>query len=155
MKHSAKIFWKKQKQEIFKDGKYSRVHTWFFDGGIELVASSSPEIVSIPMSDASAVDPEEAFLASVSSCHMLFFLSIAAHQDYSIESYTDTVIGTTGQNEKGKMAIRQIILNPKVVFSNLETPSLDQIEKMHYAAHSRCYIANSIQSKISIHPIIK
>ena len=150
MKHTAKILWKKQKQEKFIDGKYSRVHIWSFDEGIEIVASSSPKVISLPMSDASTIDPEEAFLASVSSCHMLFFLSIAASQNYCVEVYKDNVIGTMGQNKKGNIAINHIVLNPEVVFSNSKIPSLDQIEKMHQMAHSKCYLANSIIAKIKI-----
>lgn len=152
MKISAKIVWKKKEPETFIDGKYSRVHSWYFDEGSEVMASSSPEVVPVPMSDASAVDPEEAFLASLSSCHMLFFLSIAAHQNYCVTMYEDNVQGTTAKNKEGKMAIDHIELHPKIIFSDKNKPSVNQVIKMHKMAHSRCYIANSIRPKISIIP---
>ena len=148
MKHSARIFWKKNQHEIFKNGKYSRVHTWHFDGGAEVLASSSPDIIPTPMSDASAVDPEEAFLASVSSCHMLFFLSIASKKKYVIERYEDYPVGLL-KEIKGKKAITTITLSPKVIFDG-NSPSIKTIEQMHNLAHSNCYIANSIIANIQI-----
>ncbi|WP_103070469.1 OsmC family protein [Aquimarina sediminis] len=154
MKHSARIFWKKEPQELFVDGEYSRTHMWSFDGGAKLIASSSPQVVPIPMSDPSVIDPEEAFLASLSSCHMLFFLSIAMSQKYSVKTYEDNVCGTLGKNKKGKTAIEQIKLNPKVIFCGSKQPSMAQVVKMHDMAHARCFIANTIQSEISIHPLI-
>ena len=107
----VKIFWKKNLSEAFVDSKYSRSHTWSFDGGIEIPASSSPHVVPVPMSDESTVDPEEAFVAAVSSCHMLWFLSIAAEKNFIVESYEDNAIGVLGKNGEGKLAMTKIILS--------------------------------------------
>ncbi|WP_024771018.1 OsmC family protein [Aquimarina macrocephali] len=148
MKHSARVFWKKNQHEAFMDGKYSRAHAWYFDGGAEILASSSPEVVPTPMSNASAVDPEEAFLASVSSCHMLFFLSIASKKKYVVESYEDHPVGELNEI-KGKKAITTIALCPKVIFKGNQ-PSIKNIEQMHNLAHSNCFIANSIIANIQI-----
>ncbi len=148
MKHSARVFWKKNQHEVFKDGKYSRRHTWYFDGGTEVPASSSPDIIPTPMSDASAVDPEEAFLAAVSSCHMLFFLSIASKKKYVVEHYEDHAVGQL-KEIKGKKAITTITLCPKVIFKG-KYPSIKTIEQMHNLAHSNCFIANSIKANIQI-----
>ncbi|WP_062058998.1 OsmC family protein [Aquimarina longa] len=148
MKHSARIFWKRQQQELFNDGNYSRKHIWYFDGGTEIIASSSPTVIPVPMSDASAVDPEEAFLASLSSCHMLFFLSIASKKKYVVESYEDNPIGKL-EAIHGKKAITTITLHPKIVFRGKD-PSLKNIEQMHHLAHSNCFIANSITANIQI-----
>ncbi|EZH74047.1 peroxiredoxin [Aquimarina atlantica] len=142
------MLWKKNQHEAFESGKYSRVHTWYFDGGAEIRASSSPDIIPTPMSDASAVDPEEAFLASVSSCHMLFFLSIAAKKKYIVECYEDHPVGLL-KEVKGKKAITVITLSPKVIFKG-NYPSTKAIEQMHNLAHSNCFIANSIKANIQI-----
>jgi len=127
-----------------------RSHTWTFDGGIELVASSSPHVVPLPMSNESAVDPEQAFVASLSSCHMLWFLSIAVENNYIVESYEDNAEGVLGKNEEGKLAMTRIILKPKVTFGNQHTPSRDQVDELHRSAHEKCFIANSVKTKITI-----
>jgi organic hydroperoxide reductase OsmC/OhrA len=130
--------------------KYSRSHTWKFDCGIELDASSSPHVVPLPMSNESAVDPEEAFVASVSSCHMLWFLSIAANKKYVVESYEDNAEGELEKNEEGKLAMTKVILKPKVKFGNEYVPAKDEIDKLHQLAHEKCFIANSVKTKITI-----
>ncbi len=153
MNHHAKIVWNKKSNESFTNGKYSRAHKWYFDEGTEIIASSSPKVVPIPMSDKSAVDPEEALIASLSSCHMLFFLSIASLKKYNVELYEDNVEGIMGKNENGKIAMLEISLKPKTVFIGTNIPSSNQILKMHQLAHNQCYISNTINSKINIHPI--
>jgi organic hydroperoxide reductase OsmC/OhrA len=150
MKYTASIFWKKKETESFTDNKYSRGHTWVFDGGVELPASASPQVVPLPMSDESAVDPEEAFVAAISSCHMLFFLSIAASSNYTIETYDDQAEGIMSKNEHGQMVMGDIILKPKIVFSGTTIPSAEQIAELHNSAHHKCYLANSIKSTIKI-----
>ena len=130
--------------------KYSRVHTWTFDGGIELVASSSPHVVPLPMSKESAVDPEEAFIASLSSCHMLWFLSIAAGKKIIVESYEDHAEGVLAKNEEGNLAMTEVTLKPKVNFSGKTIPSPAQIDELHHLAHEKCFIANSVKTKISV-----
>jgi len=150
MKYTASIFWKKKETESFTDNKYSRGHTWVFDGGVQLPASASPQVVPLPMSDESAVDPEEAFVAAISSCHMLFFLSIAASNNYIIETYEDQAEGIMSKNENGQMVMGDIILKPKIVFSGTTIPTAEQITELHNSAHHKCYLANSIKSTIKI-----
>ncbi|MEJ7823711.1 MAG: OsmC family protein [Chitinophagaceae bacterium] len=150
MKYTARIFWKKKETETFTDNKYSRGHTWVFDGGVELPASASPQVVPLPMSIESAVDPEEAFVAAISSCHMLFFLSIAASSNYIIETYDDQAEGIMSKNEHGQMIMGDIILKPKIVFSGTTIPTAEQIAELHNSAHHKCYLANSIKSTIKI-----
>ena len=153
MSYNVKIFWKKNIDEAFVDNKYSRSHTWVFDGGIELVASSSPHVVPLPLSNEFAVDPEEAFIAALSSCHMLWFLSIAAEKNYIVESYDDNAEGVLGKNEDGKLAMTRVTLKPKVNFGNNPAPTRDQVDELHCLAHEKCFIANSVKTKITIVPI--
>ena len=150
MPYSVKIFWKKNLDETFVDSKYSRSHTWSFDGGIEIPASSSPHVVPLPMSNESAVDPEEAFVAAVSSCHMLWFLSIAAEKNFIVESYEDNAIGVLGKNGEGKLAMTKITLKPKVNFNDKTFPPRKQVDELHRLAHEKCFIANSVKTKITI-----
>lgn len=150
MSYSVKISWKKDLGETFVDNKYSRAHTWTFDGGIELLASSSPHVVPLPMSVESAVDPEEAFIASLSSCHMLWFLSIAAGKKYIVESYEDNAEGILGKDEEGKLAMTEVTLKPEVNFGGNAVPSREQIEEFHHSAHEKCFIASSVKTKINI-----
>jgi organic hydroperoxide reductase OsmC/OhrA len=148
----AKIVWMSDGTN-FIEGKYSRSHSWKFDGGIEVIASSSPHVVPLPFSNANAVDPEEAFVASLSSCHMLWFLSIAAKRGFSVESYIDESFGIMGKNAEGKVAMLSITLRPKVVFSGSTIPSAEAIETMHEKAHSECFIASSVKTKVLCQPI--
>jgi organic hydroperoxide reductase OsmC/OhrA len=149
MAYNVRIFWKKNANETFTDNKYSRAHTWIFDGGIELAASSSPHVVPLPMSNEFAVDPEEAFIASLSSCHMLWFLSMAVEKNYIVESYEDNAEGVLGKNEEGKLAMTKVVLKPKVNFEN-NHPSPEQIDELHHLAHEKCFIANSVKTKITV-----
>jgi organic hydroperoxide reductase OsmC/OhrA len=150
MSYSVKILWEKSLDEAFIDNKYSRSHTWRFDGGIELAASSSPHVVPLPMSNESAVDPEEAFIAALASCHMLWFLSLAAEGNYIVESYEDNAEGVLGKNEEGKLAMTRVTLKPKVNFNSKTTPSREQIDELHHLAHEKCFIANSVKTKIIV-----
>lgn len=150
MPYSVKVFWEIDSADTFIDNKYSRAHTWIFDGGIELAASASPHVVPLPMSVESAVDPEEAFIASLSSCHLLWFLSIAAAQNYVVESYEDNAEGVLGKNEEGNLAMTKVTLKPKVKFSGDTVPSREQIDELHGLAHEKCFIANSVKTKINV-----
>lgn len=139
--------------ELFTDNKYSRRHSWLFDGGIEVPASSSPLVVPVPYSEANAVDPEEAFVASISSCHMLWFLSIAAKRRFCVDSYVDQAVGTMAKNSLGKLAITLVILRPKVMFVGDRLPAQAEIDAMHHEAHTECFIANSIVTEIRCEPV--
>jgi organic hydroperoxide reductase OsmC/OhrA len=136
----------------FTDDKYSRAHTWAFDGGVEVAASSSPGIVPLPWSKAEAVDPEEAFVASLSSCHMLWFLSIAARRRFCVDSYVDDAVGVMGRNAAGKLAITLVTLRPKVAFAGDRRPTDDEIAAMHHKAHAECFIANSVTTEVRCEP---
>ncbi len=146
----ATIKWQRQRDEKFTDNEYSRAHVWEFDGGEIVQASSSPHVVPLPYSIEANVDPEEAFIASLSSCHMLFFLSIAAKRRYVIESYTDNATGIMQINEDKKMSMTDVTLKPRIVFSGEKQPTKEQIDKIHHQAHEQCFIANSVKTKINI-----
>ena len=150
MPYNVKISWKKNVEDAFVDSKYSRSHTWSFDGGIEIPASSSPHVVPVPMSDESAVDPEEAFVAAASSCHMRWFLSIAAEKNFIVESYEDNAIGVLGKNGEGKLAMTKITLKPKVNFNDTTVPTSEQVDELHRLAHEKCFIANSVKTDITM-----
>lgn len=120
-----------------------------------MAASSSPDVVPPPFSNASAVDPEEAFVASVSSCHMLWFLSIAAKRKFLVDRYTDQAEGLMATNAEGKLAITRVTLRPKVSFSGEKVPSRGEIDEMHHAAHEACFIASSVKSDILCEPMYR
>lgn len=151
-KYEATIAWQRGTQ-VFVDNRYRRAHEWRFDGGACVAASSSPVVVPLPMSDATAVDPEEALVAAVSSCHMLFFLSLAAKRKFIIDAYTDAAYGVMEKNDEGKLAMTRITLCPKIVFSGEHIPVADDIAALHHAAHEQCFIANSIKSDVVIEAI--
>jgi len=134
----------------FLTNRYSRAHTWTFDGGKVIDASSSPDIVPVPMSDASAVDPEEAFVASISSCHMLWFLSIAAKAGFEVMEYRDDAVGSMQANEAGKLFIHRVTLHPIVTWSGDSEPPQDEVRQLHQKAHEECFIAHSVKTEIVI-----
>jgi organic hydroperoxide reductase OsmC/OhrA len=145
----ATIDWQRGEQD-FAGQRYSRAHAWHFDGGLTVPASSSPHSVPLPMSDPAAVDPEEALVAAVSSCHMLFFLSIAAQRGFVVDSYVDQAVGVMEKNSEGKIALTRITLAPAIAFSGARLPAATELDAMHHAAHDKCYIANSIKAEITI-----
>ena len=151
MQYTSKILWKRN-DAVFGDNRYSRKHVWQFDGGVEVPASSSPQVVRLPMSEAAAVDPEEAFVASLSSCHMLWFLDIAARAGFIIDLYVDDAIGTLAKNIGGKFAMTVVTLKPHVIFSGEKRPSHDDIQRMHHKAHEECFIATSVKSEVRCEP---
>ncbi|WP_341525231.1 OsmC family protein [Nostoc sp. UHCC 0302] len=146
------IQWKRS-QAKFIDNRYSREHTWTFDGGVEVPASASSHIVPVPYSNPACVDPEEAFVASLSSCHMLWFLSIAAKNKFVIESYIDQAVGTMDKNEDGKLAITKVRLRPQVKFIKDNLPTEEQVEAMHKEAHDSCFLASSVKTVIIVEAI--
>lgn len=146
----AKINWVRDKDESYIDNKYSRGHEWTFDGGLIVNASSSPHIVPLPYSVEKNVDPEEAFIASLSSCHMLFFLSIAAKKRYVVDSYEDNAVGIMEKDNDGKISMTKVILKPHVQFSSSKKPTIEQLEKLHDLSHNQCFIANSVKTKVVI-----
>lgn len=149
--YHAKIIWHRGDQS-FSDNRYSRGHVWEFDGGASVPASSSPHVVPLPMSVEENVDPEEAFVASLSSCHMLYFLSIAARNGYVIDEYVDDAVGTMEKNAEGRMAMTSVRLRPRIEFSGDGRPSAEQLERMHHRAHELCFIANSVKTLVTTEP---
>jgi len=149
--YTARIRWQRGDQK-FTDNRYSRGHTWKFDGGTEVPASASPHVVPLPMSVEAAVDPEEAFVAAVSSCHMLWFLSLAAKRGHVVDSYTDDAEGVMARNAAGKVAVTKVTLRPLVVFSGANSPDRAALDALHHAAHEQCFIANSIRSEVVCEP---
>lgn len=150
--YTADVLWLRGEQD-FSNNRYSRRHLLRFDGGIEVPGSSSPFVVPVPMSDASAVDPEEAFISSVSSCHMLWFLFIAGKNKYCVDRYFDSATGVMEKNAKGKMAVSLITLRPDVQFSGDSLPTPEEITRMHHEAHEECFIANSIKTEVHCEPV--
>jgi organic hydroperoxide reductase OsmC/OhrA len=148
--YTAKISWKNDSPVTFTKSRYTRGHTWLFDGGVEVPASSSPHAVRIPFSVEEAVDPEEALVAAASSCHMLSFLRVVSQKGFVVESYEDNAIGEMTKNEQGKEWISKITLDPKIVWSGENAPTAEQLAEMHHAAHELCYIANSIKSEVVV-----
>ncbi|MDD5057169.1 MAG: OsmC family protein [Sideroxydans sp.] len=151
--YTAEVLWLREEQD-FLDNRYSRKHLLRFDGGLEIPGSSSPHVVSLPMSDASALDPEEAFVASLASCHMLWLLSIAAKQKFRVDRYFDAALGVMGKNAEGKMAMTVVTLRPEVHFSGARLPTREQIRQMHHEAHELCFIANSVKTEVRCEPVL-
>jgi organic hydroperoxide reductase OsmC/OhrA len=150
MRYTATVKWARSADEVFVDGKYSRVHQWKFDGGMQFNASSSPHVVPIPMSDPAFIDPEEAFIASLSSCHMLFFLSFCAKQKYVVIQYEDNAEGILGKGEDGKQQMISVTLHPTVKFEDGKSPSEEILSHLHELSHESCFIANSVKTKIDV-----
>jgi organic hydroperoxide reductase OsmC/OhrA len=149
--HTVNIAWSRG-DAPFVDNRYSRAHRWRFDGGAEVAGSSSPHVVPVPMSDASAVDPEEAFVASIASCHMLWFLSLAAARKWRVDRYEDDAEGLMEKNADGRMAITRVTLRPAVAFGGERVPDRAELDRLHHQAHERCFIASSVRSEIRCEP---
>jgi organic hydroperoxide reductase OsmC/OhrA len=150
--YSARIRWERG-AAAFTDRRYSRGHRWYFDGGVEVPASSSPQVVRLPFSVEQAVDPEEALVASLSSCHMLWFLSLAAGQGLRVDSYDDAATGLMGTNAAGRLAMLRVTLRPRVTFSGERLPSRADIDSLHRRAHEECFIANSVTTEVRCEPV--
>jgi organic hydroperoxide reductase OsmC/OhrA len=147
--YTATVSWQRGEAR-FIDNRYSRAHEWRFDGGTIVPASSSPHSVPVPMSDPRGVDPEEAFVATLSSCHMLWFLSIAAKRGFVVESYEDNAVGLLEKNEDGRLAMTRVVLRPAVRFSGEIVPEGGQVRELHDRAHHECYIANSVRTLVTV-----
>ncbi|TDR94627.1 OsmC family protein [Enterovirga rhinocerotis] len=150
--YTAAVEWRRGEGEAFTDNRYGRGHLWTFDGGVSVPASSAPSSVRVPYSREDAVDPEEALVAALSSCHMLFFLSFAAKAGYVVDRYRDDASGTMAPNESGRLHLSRVTLAPAVAFSGESQPDAPAIEALHHAAHDHCYIANSVRAEIVIEP---
>jgi organic hydroperoxide reductase OsmC/OhrA len=148
--HKVTVSWKRDLQSDFTKGKYSREHRWTFDGGVTVPGSSSPSVVPVPFSNPSAVDPEEAFVASISSCHMLCFLSLAAKKVFTVDTYEDHAVGVMTKGEKNVLWVSEVTLRPKIIYSGSRRPTELEEEQLHHEAHKECFIANSIRTNVVV-----
>ena len=147
--YRATIMWRRDTSEDFAKGRYSRGHEWRFDGGVAVAASSSPSVVPLPFSREDAVDPEEAFIASLSSCHMLTFLDLARRAGFVIDSYEDEALGHMERIAPQRMAITKVTLRPKIAFQGA-APDQAKLDELHHQAHELCFIANSVKTEIKV-----
>ena len=149
--YTAHVAWKRQSSEPFTDNKYSRAHVWRFDGGAEVPASSAPAVVKPPLSDPAGVDPEEALVASLSSCHMLTFLYLAAKRGFRVDEYIDEAVGILEKNSEGRLAMTKVTLRPAIRWGE-KRPTSDELGAMHHDAHDQCFIANSVKTDVRVEP---
>lgn len=150
--YSATLRWQRN-GAAFTDQRYSRAHEWHFDGGAVVPGSSSPHTVPLPYSDAAAVDPEEAFVAALSSCHLLWFLHLAAKAGFVVERYEDRADGVMARNAEGRLAMTLVTLRPNAAFAGDRQPTRAEVEVLHHAAHEECFIANSVKSEVRCEPV--
>ena len=150
--HQASVIWERADGAPFVDNRYSRAHRWEFDGGAVVPASASPAVVPVPLSDPAGVDPEEAFVAALSSCHMLWFLFFAAKGRLVVESYRDQAVGHMAKNADGSQWMARVILRPQIRFSGA-TPDAAALAAMHEKAHHACFIANSVKTEVTVEGI--
>jgi len=152
--YTSTVLWQRD-HASFADQRYSRRHAWHFDGGAVVPASSSPHVVPVPYSDPAGVDPEEAFVASLSSCHMLWFLDIAARAGWVVDHYRDEAVGVMARNTEGQLAMTRVTLRPAVRFAPERSPTLAELQDLHHRAHASCFIANSVKTEVLCEPIFE
>jgi organic hydroperoxide reductase OsmC/OhrA len=150
-KYTATIFWERAMDEGFTDLRFSRGHSWAFDGGVTLRASASPHVVP-RYADPSGVDPEEAFIASLSSCHMLTFLYLAAKRGLVVNRYEDAAEGVMTKNDKGRFWVSEVTLHPRIDWEG-DVPDAATQEELHHLAHEECFIANSVRTEVRCEPV--
>ena len=149
--YTATIRWSREGEaENFAKGRYSRAHEWAFDGGVTVPASPSPHVVPQPWSDLEAVDPEEAFVASLSSCHMLFFVDFARRAGFVVDDYADEAEGVIEKREDGKMWMSKVTLRPRVTWGGDNQPDATAVADLHHKAHEACFIANSVTTEVTV-----
>ena len=148
----AKIEWLRGGAE-FSYEKYNRLHTWRFEDGIEVPGRAAPGNIPKSAPLGPGIDPEQAFVASLSACHMLWFLHVACRAKLVVERYADEAVGTLGKNAEGKMAMTRVALRPTVSFSG-RAPTPEEHAKLHHKAHEECFIANSVKTEVLVEPVI-
>ncbi|HQR90762.1 MAG: peroxiredoxin [Caulobacter sp. 12-67-6] len=152
--HTATISWALKPEEDFPKGRYSRVHTLSFDGGVTLTGSASPSVVPLPWSDPAGVDPEEMFVAALSACHMLTFLDLARRAGFHITAYADTAEGVMTKNDHGAHWVSTVTLRPVITWQDA-APSEAAEAVLHEAAHHACFIANSVRTDVRVEPALR
>lgn len=148
------VLWQRD-NALFSDHRYSRRHVWSFDGGAVVPASSSPHVVPLPYSDPAGVDPEEAFVAALSSCHMLWFLDLAARAGWVVDQYRDKAEGVMARNPEGQLAMTRVTLHPAVQFAPGHAPTAQMLQTLHHRAHASCFIANSVKTEVLCEPVFE
>jgi organic hydroperoxide reductase OsmC/OhrA len=149
--HIATIAWTRAgAPEDFTKGRYSREHTWTFDGGVIVPASPSPSVVPAPWSNPANVDPEEAFVAAISSCHFLTFIWLAGKQGFVVDAYEDRAVGKMTKNEHGVAWVSECTLHPRITYGGMKQPSAEDEAQLHHGAHEQCFIAQSVKTKIVV-----
>ncbi|MFL5620590.1 MAG: OsmC family protein [Gemmatimonadaceae bacterium] len=147
--HRATVRWE-QAGGPFAKRQYSRAHTWSFDGGVTVPAAASVSAVPAQFTDPSAVDPEEAYVAAIASCHLLSFLPLAALAGFEVSRYEDDAVGRMAKNERGKLWVSEVELSPRVTWGEGKAPSAEQEAELHHRAHEDCYIASSVRTEIRV-----
>ncbi|HET7717600.1 MAG TPA: OsmC family protein [Bauldia sp.] len=147
--YRATVSWRRGEGDFAK-GRYSRGHVWRFDGGIDVTASASPQVVPKPYAVEAAVDPEEAFVASLSSCHMLTFIDLARRAGFVVDAYEDEAEGVMEKNAHGKYWVSRVTLQPRITWSGEKQPSHDDLARLHHSAHEECFIANSVKTDVTV-----
>ena len=148
--YTAAVRWRRKPAEAFLDGRYSRAHEWAFDGGVRVPASSSPHVVPLPFSDPAGGEPEEALVASLASCHMLFFLDFARRAGFLVDAYADEAEGVMETGPDGRVWMARVTLKPRIVFAGDKRPRSVDVDALHHRAHDACYIANSVKSEVRV-----
>lgn len=147
--HQARVEWTRN-DAAFVDRRYARAHRWTFDGGAVVPASASPHVVRPPWSDPAGVDPEEAYVAALASCHMLWFLDLAAQAGFVVDAYRDEAEGVMGTNADGREWVERVVLSPQVAFAGDRRPDGAAVADLHRRAHEHCYLANSVRTDIVV-----
>jgi len=151
--HRARVVWRlAEDAKAFVAGRYSRAHTLGFEDGLEVPGTPSPLIVPAPWSRTAAVDPEAAFTAALSACHMLWFLDLAKQAGFAVASYEDDAVGTLARVGRGRLAMTRVVLGPRIVFAGDKTPTAEELANLHHRAHELCFIANSVTTEVMVEP---
>jgi organic hydroperoxide reductase OsmC/OhrA len=154
--HKAMIRWASSEDgEAFLKGRFSRAHTWTFDGGLTVPASAAPSVIPAPFSDPAGVDPEEAYVAAIASCHMMSFLYVAMRAGFVVERYEDDAVGAMRKNERGVIWVGAVTLRPRIDFGAGTRPTPAEVEQLHHRAHEQCFIANSVKTEITVEPVTR
>jgi organic hydroperoxide reductase OsmC/OhrA len=143
--HQARILWSRASAD-FTYASYNREHDWHFKGGVAVRASAAPQFKG----SADCPDPEDAFVASLASCHMLTFLAVAAQKKFTVDRYEDAAVGHLEKNARGKLAITRVELHPQVTFGADRTPTAEELHALHERAHAECFIANSVLTEVTV-----
>jgi len=148
--YTATIRWNRSGDGDFTKGQYSRAHEWSFDGGVTVPAGPSPHVVPEPWGNPAGVDPEEAFVASLSSCHMLFFVDFARRAGFTLDSYVDEAEGVLEKRPDGKTAMTRVTLRPRITWGGESQPDEAAVTELHHKAHEACFIANSVKTEVTV-----